>query len=94
MKRIYTFTVHETYAGSRDGEIIVEFDTDEKPFNLSKLNQDKEAEQIAYDKYTTNNVDWENERDHDSSETDFDIDFDNSYLEDGDGNRIRGDEDD
>ena len=94
MKRIYTFTVHETYAGSRDGEIIVEFDTDEKPFNLSKLNQDKEAEQIAYDNYTMNNVDWENERDHDSSETDFDIDFDNSYLEDSDGNRIRGDEDD
>ena len=27
MKRYYTFTVHETYAGSRDGEITVEIES-------------------------------------------------------------------
>ena len=93
MKRIYTFTVHETYAGSRDGEIIVEIETDNISSDTYKEMM-KEAEQEAYDNYTMNNVDWENERDHDSSETDYDIDFDSSYVLDDDGNEIRGDEDD
>ena len=89
MKRIYTFTVHETYAGSRDGEITVEIES------LADYNgMTEEAKEIAYDKYTTNNVDWEDRRGYYDEDKDYDIDLDSSYLVDDNGDRIRGDEDD
>ena len=76
MKRYYIFNVHETYAGSRDGEITVVFDSDEKSFNISKRGQDEEAEDIAYEMYVDNDVEWEDRRGYDDDETDYQIDLD------------------
>ena len=88
MKRIYTFTVHETYAGSRDGEITVEIES------LADYNgMMEEAKEIAYDKYKSGNVEWEDRRGYYDEDKDYDIDLDSSYLVDDDGYRIRGDED-
>ena len=95
MKRYYTFTVHESYAGSRDGEIEVEIETDD--ISSERYNIDRtRAEEIAYDMYIDGKVSWEDlgSRTDDQSETDFNIDFDSSRVFDDDGNEIRVDEDD
>ena len=76
MKRYYIFNVHETYAGSRDGEITVVFDSDEKSFNISKRGQDEEAEDIANEMYHDNEVEWEDRRGGSDEETDYEIDLD------------------
>ena len=91
MKRYYTFTVHETYAGSRDGEIEVEIETDD--ISSERYNIDRtRAEEIAYDMYHDGEVSWE--ENHKINEADYDLDFDSSRVFDDDGNEIRGDEDD
>ena len=91
MKRYYTFTVHETYAGSRDGEIEVEIETDDISSERYDIDRTR-AEEIAYDMYHDGEVSWE--ENHKINEADYDLDLDSSRVFDDDGNEIRGDEDD
>ena len=51
-------------------------DSDEKSFNISKRGQDEEAEDIAYEMYVDNDVEWEDRRGYDDDETDYQIDLD------------------
>ena len=90
-KRYYTFTVHETYAGSRDGEIEVEIETDDISSERYDIDRTR-AEEIAYDIYHDGEVSWE--ENHKINEADYDLDLDSSRVFDDDGNEIRGDEDD
>ena len=93
MKRIYTFTVEQTYAGRRSGEIEVEIDLDDGYEHDNNIDE-TQANEIAYEKYIEDHVEWEDRRGYDDGDTDYDIDLDNSYLVDDDGDRIRGDGDD
>jgi len=93
MKRYYTFTVHETYAGSRDGEITVEIEsleTHELP-EIGELDgMTEEAKEIAYDKYKSGDVEWEESGTFgNDSDTDYDIDLNNTYLVDDDDEELK-----
>jgi len=80
----YIFRVRETYAGSRDGEIIVysdDIDDFDEKFSTEELIE--KAEEKAYDMYKDHEVEWGEDdinNNYGQEDTDYDIDFD--YEED------------
>lgn len=79
----YIFRVRETYAGSRDGEIIVYEDDIDDFKEITEEEQQERAEEKADEMYKDHEVEWAEDdinNNYGQEDIDYDIDFD--YEED------------